>query len=86
MEKQKTLLQSLIIRRSDLGNWDSLWRESKLNNKGVALSDNAGAIDCEKHIGSEDKNQQIFEAGLKDIVAIAMPDAVLLQIEIKTKM
>ena len=87
MEKAKNIVAIPYYSSwSDLGNWDSLWRESKLNNKGVALSDNAGSIDCENTLlRSEDKNQQIFGLGLKDIVAIAMPDAVLVANRNKTQ-
>ena len=45
---------------------------------GVALSDSAHAIDCSNSLlRSETPGQQIVGLGLSDIIAIAMPDAVL---------
>lgn len=63
---------------SDLGGWDAVWRESGQSESGVATSGPATAIDCENTLlRSEDDSQQIVGIGLKDIVAVAMPDAVL---------
>lgn len=79
MEKAKNLVAvSFASSWSDLGNWDSVWRETKKDKNGVALSENAHSIECENTLlRSEDKTQQIVGLGLKDVVAIAMPDAVL---------
>jgi mannose-1-phosphate guanylyltransferase / mannose-6-phosphate isomerase len=63
---------------SDLGNWDSVWRETNQDYNGVALSKNAHAIDCKNSLlRSEDSSQHIVGLGLNNIVAVAMPDAVL---------
>ncbi len=63
---------------SDLGNWDSVWRETKQDKNGVALSHNAHALGCRNTLlRSENEFQEIVGIGLNDIVAIAMPDAVL---------
>ncbi len=63
---------------SDLGNWNSVWQESNQDNNGVALSQNAHAIECKNTLlRSDSKNQEIVGLGLEDIVAISMPDAVL---------
>ena len=63
---------------SDLGDWDSVWRETKRDQNGVALSKNAHAIECKNSLlRSENETQQLVGLGLHDIVAIAMPDAVL---------
>ncbi len=63
---------------SDLGNWDSVWREQKQDQDGVALSKNAHSIECKNSLlRSENDNQEIVGLGLEDIVAISMPDAVL---------
>ena len=63
-------------RWSDLGDWASVWRETAEN--GVALSGAATAIDCEDSLlRSEVDGQVVVGIGLKDIVAVAMPDAVL---------
>jgi mannose-1-phosphate guanylyltransferase/mannose-1-phosphate guanylyltransferase/mannose-6-phosphate isomerase len=63
---------------SDLGGWDAVWRESKRDGQGVATSGPATALDCEDTLlRSEDKDLEIVGIGLKDIIAVAMPDAVL---------
>ena len=63
---------------SDLGGWDAVWAESKPDHVGNVTSDNAYAIDCSNSLlRSESKSQQIVGIGLDNIIAIAMPDAVL---------
>jgi len=63
---------------SDLGGWDAVWEEMGPDNKGVALSSNAHAIECSNTLlRSESENQEIIGLGLEEIIAIAMPDAVL---------
>ena len=48
------------------------------NDDGVSLSDNAHAIDCsDTLLRSESEGQEIVGIGLTDIIAVAMPDAVL---------
>ena len=79
MEKAKNLVAIPYSSGwSDLGNWDSVWKESKQDDNGVALSQNAHAIECKNTLlRSDSKNQEIVGLGLEDIVAISMPDAVL---------
>jgi len=63
---------------SDLGGWEAVWRESGPDAQGVVTHGPATAIDCENTLlRSEADSQQLVGLGLKDIVAIAMPDAVL---------
>ncbi|MQQ09582.1 mannose-1-phosphate guanylyltransferase/mannose-6-phosphate isomerase [Epibacterium sp. SM1979] len=63
---------------SDLGGWDAVWRESAPDADGVVTSDNATAIDCENSLlRSEDAGLEVVGIGLKDIITVAMPDAVL---------
>ncbi len=63
---------------SDLGGWDAVWRESEPDARGVVTSANATAIDCDTSLlRSEDAGLQVVGIGLKDIIAVAMPDAVL---------
>lgn len=63
---------------SDLGGWDAVWRETGPDAAGVVVSESATAIDCENTLlRAEEPQQQIVGIGLKDIIAIAMPDAVL---------
>ncbi|MFN4172697.1 MAG: mannose-1-phosphate guanylyltransferase/mannose-6-phosphate isomerase [Pseudorhodobacter sp.] len=63
---------------SDLGGWDAVWRQSGPDARGVVVSQNATAIDCDGSLlRSESEGQELVGIGLKDIIAIAMPDAVL---------
>lgn len=63
---------------SDLGGWDAVWREAGPDGDGVVVSTNATAIDCENSLlRSEDDGLEVVGIGLKNIIAVAMPDAVL---------
>ncbi len=69
---------------SDLGDWDAVWRETEKS--GVALSGAATAIDCNNVLlRSEVDGQSIVGIGLQDIVAVAMPDAVLISHKDRTQ-
>lgn len=85
MEKAKNL--SVVPyngRWSDLGDWAAVWRETADN--GVALSGAATAIDCKNTLlRSEVEGQAIVGIGLEDIVAVAMPDAVLVSHKDRTQ-
>lgn len=64
---------------SDLGGWDAVWRESVRDGRGVATSGAATAIDCTNTLlRSEDAGLEVVGIGLENIIAIAMPDAVLI--------
>jgi len=63
---------------SDLGDWDAVWREMGSDAEGVALSGPATAIDCaDTLLRSEAEGVALVGIGLRDIIAVAMPDAVL---------
>ncbi|MCB1366725.1 MAG: mannose-1-phosphate guanylyltransferase/mannose-6-phosphate isomerase [Rhodobacteraceae bacterium] len=63
---------------SDLGGWDAVWRESNGDGDGVVTAGPATAIDCrDSLLRSENPNLEIVGIGLDNIIAIAMPDAVL---------
>jgi mannose-1-phosphate guanylyltransferase/mannose-1-phosphate guanylyltransferase/mannose-6-phosphate isomerase len=63
---------------SDLGGWEAVWRESGPDAGGVVAGRNATAIACaDTLLRSEDAGQQIVGIGLSGIMAVAMPDAVL---------
>ncbi|MGX9353398.1 mannose-1-phosphate guanylyltransferase/mannose-6-phosphate isomerase (plasmid) [Shimia sp. W99] len=63
---------------SDLGSWDAVWRQMEQSDDGNACSEHAMAIDCrDTLLRSETPGQELVGIGLEDIVAIAMPDAVL---------
>ncbi len=63
---------------SDLGGWDAVWREDKADANGVVTAGEATAIDCQDTLlRSENDNLEVVGIGLKNIFAVAMPDAVL---------
>ena len=63
---------------SDLGGWDAVWREMGPDADGVVTHGPATAIDCtDTLLRSESPNQQIVGIGVQDLIAVAMPDAVL---------
>ncbi len=60
---------------SDLGDWDAVWRETGSE---AATHGAVTAIDCEGSLlRSEAEGLELVGIGLTDIVAVAMPDAVL---------
>ena len=63
---------------SDLGDWDSVWRKSERDASGVSTSGKATAIDCQNTLLRSDSDTlEIVGIGLKNIIAVAMNDAVL---------
>ncbi|WP_298845118.1 mannose-1-phosphate guanylyltransferase/mannose-6-phosphate isomerase [uncultured Roseobacter sp.] len=63
---------------SDLGGWDAVWREMGPDAQGVSLGGPATAIDCrDTLLRSEAEDQAVVGIGLDNIIAVAMPDAVL---------
>ena len=76
-------VQNLVVvpyrsKWSDLGGWDAVWSESEPDSSGNVVSETAHAIECSNSLlRSESFNQHIVGIGLNDIMAIAMPDAVL---------
>jgi len=63
---------------SDLGGWDAVWRESGPDERGVVTSGAATAIDChDTLLRSDSPSLQLVGIGLKNIMAVAMNDAVL---------
>lgn len=64
---------------SDLGGWDAVWRESTKDARGVTTSGPATAIDCDNtFLRSEDTGLEVVGIGLENVIAVAMPDAVLI--------
>jgi mannose-1-phosphate guanylyltransferase/mannose-6-phosphate isomerase len=71
-------------RWSDLGDWAAVWRETAIG--GMAQSGPSTAIDCrDSLLRSEVPGQAIVGIGLEDIVAVAMPDAVLISHKSRTQ-
>lgn len=64
---------------SDLGDWEAVWREGTADSAGVVTSGPSTALDCKNtllHATSE--AQELVAIGLEDVIAVAMPDAVLI--------
>lgn len=63
---------------SDLGSWEAVWQESSKDAGGNALSERATGFDCENTLlRSENDEIELVGIGLKNVVAIAMRDAVM---------
>ena len=80
MEKADNLsVVPLLGGWSDLGGWDAVWREEELDDHGVACRGSVTAIGCsDALLWSEDPELELVGIGLDGVVAIAMPDAVLI--------
>lgn len=79
MEKLDNLMAVPFYEKwSDLGGWDVIHQEMLPDSNGVSLSNNAHAIDCRNTLlRSESGSQEIIGLGLDDVIAVSMPDAVL---------
>ena len=63
---------------SDLGNWESIWHETGADGSGNVVSPHALAINCDNTLlHSGDERLELVGIGLSDIIAVAMPDAVV---------
>lgn len=63
---------------SDLGDWNAVWRENAGASGGAVTQGPVTAMDCEGSLlRSEVEGQHVVGIGLKDLVVVAMPDAVL---------
>ena len=63
---------------SDLGDWDAVWRESGPDAGGMVTHGPVTAIDCEGSLlRSESGGVELVGIGLQGMIAVAMPDAVL---------
>ena len=63
---------------SDLGDWQAVWREAEADTAGTVTAGPATALDCDNTLlQATSEAQQLVGIGLKDIIAVAMPDAVL---------
>lgn len=79
MEKSKSLTTiPLSAGWSDLGDWKAVSTVMDTDENNLILSENANAINCTNTmLRSESDMQTIVGVGLDNIIAIAMPDAVL---------
>ena len=63
---------------SDLGDWLAIWREGDADETGVVTSGPSTALDCKNTLlQATNETQELVAMGLEDIIAVAMPDAVL---------
>jgi len=63
---------------SDLGDWEAVWRENTPDETGVVATGPSTAIGCvDTLLHATNEAQELVGIGLKDIIAVAMPDAVL---------
>ena len=63
---------------SDLGGWDAVWREAGPDGAGNVTSGAATAIDCaDTLLRSDSERLEVVGIGLKNVIAVAMNDAVL---------
>ena len=63
---------------SDLGGWNAVYDHATRDADGVALQGPAYAVDCQNSLLRSDNDAvQLVGLGLKDVVAVAMADAVL---------
>ncbi len=63
---------------SDLGSWESVWQESTKDAQGNAQSANTTLLNCENTLlRSESDEIELVGIGLKNVVAVAMRDAVM---------
>ncbi|NDR57063.1 mannose-1-phosphate guanylyltransferase/mannose-6-phosphate isomerase [Aliiruegeria sabulilitoris] len=79
MEKaDKVSAVPLTCKWSDLGSWDALWKEEGPDENGVSTNGAVTVIDCaNSYLRSEEDNMHLVGLGLKDMVVVAMRDAVL---------
>ncbi len=63
---------------NDLGSWEAVWKEMAPDAAGNGLGGNATAIGCEHSLlRSEDESIALVGIGLRNTVAVAMKDAVM---------
>ena len=63
---------------SDLGDWEALRRITEKDDQGTALVGEATSVDCtDSLLWSAAEGQELVGIGLENIIAVSMPDAVL---------
>ncbi|MEM9011649.1 MAG: mannose-1-phosphate guanylyltransferase/mannose-6-phosphate isomerase [Pseudomonadota bacterium] len=78
MERIPGKVVPMSVGWNDLGSWATVWGESSRDPQGVATSNGSIAIDCENTLlRSEQEEIRVVGIGLKDTVAVATRDAVL---------
>ena len=79
MEKANNLaVQRFDGEWSDLGSWETIWRDTPRDAEGMALVGGAESLDCENTlIYRDDEAPAVIGLGLSDTVVVATKDAVL---------
>lgn len=79
MEKEQGLMvMPFTTNWSDLGDWEAIQRTSSADQNGVVSHGATTAIDCTNSLlWSAHEHQELVGIGLDNLIAIAMPDAVL---------
>lgn len=79
MEKMDNLsVVPLSTGWTDLGGWDAVWREGKRDVNGVQASGAVTAIDCaDSLLRADSEGLELVGIGLRDLIVVAMDDAVL---------
>jgi mannose-1-phosphate guanylyltransferase/mannose-6-phosphate isomerase len=79
MEKAENLVVvSYNSKWSDLGGWDTVWMDGDKDQSNNVTTGTAHAVDCHNSLlRSVSSSQQLVGIGLDEMIAIAMPDAVL---------
>ena len=79
MERKSDLMvMPLAAGWSDLGDWEAVSRESAADDQGNTRYGNSHALDCtDSVLRSDGENLALVGIGLDNIIAVAMPDAVL---------
>ena len=63
---------------SDLGDWQAVWREAEPDAAGTVTAGPAVSLECRNTLlQATSEAQELVGIGLQDIIAVAMPDAVL---------
>ncbi|MCO6177021.1 mannose-1-phosphate guanylyltransferase [Ciceribacter sp. RN22] len=63
---------------SDLGDWDAIWRECASTVDGLVTTGDVTAIGCaDSLLRSDTTNLEVVAIGLKDMIVVAMEDAIL---------
>ena len=64
---------------TDMGSWNQIWETHAHDNHGLATRGDVTAVNCsDSLLRSEDETMQVLGVGLKNVVAVAMRDAVLI--------
>jgi mannose-1-phosphate guanylyltransferase / mannose-6-phosphate isomerase len=78
MEREQGMVVPADLGWNDLGSWQTIWQEAGPDEKGVATVGLADAIECENtFLRVQGRDMRLIGLGLKNIVAVATRDAVL---------